>query len=115
MVRGIVQIGTDRQARRLVIVLKLRGNKRIAQRDVTAGGKKHFLPDAHVLIRRRGIPIHPSNSEVVLPGSRYFDGQGIWFAGVERLAYVELKGRKRSRDVFSVGDLLPVEPDIGAV
>src|SRR6266567_2394853 len=63
---GIMQLSADRKLSSLVIRPKLRGDKRVSERNFSALRQKYFPPDAHHFVRRSGIPIHPSDLQVVL-------------------------------------------------
>ncbi len=81
MIRDIAQVRADGQCRVLVLGIELRGNERITQGNITAGRQKDFFPDPHVLVGWRGVPVHPGDSQIVLPRREYFDGQSIGLAG----------------------------------
>ena len=55
------------------------------------GGDVHTSPDTEVLIRRRGIPIHEIDCQVVGKGWKHFDGKAIDLARQGRRRNVELE------------------------
>ncbi|MGA8560502.1 MAG: hypothetical protein WB685_13895, partial [Pseudolabrys sp.] len=75
----------------------------------------HVLPQAHVLVGRRRIPISPVNPEIVLRLREDFDRNDVAPRLGEFGRDIEFKRPICSRNIFCVGDLLPVDPHIRAV
>src|SRR5580704_4528524 len=86
----------------------------MAQRDVTADVEIHLAPDTHVLVRRRGVPIDPGQTQIIFSRGKYFDGQRI-VVRMEKFCEVEFKGAVRASDFVLAGDFLAVDPDVRAV
>ena len=113
--RRVAEFGADGQFGGLVLRVELRGHEGIAHGHGPAGSEEHFLPDAHVFVRRSGIPIHPGDAEVVFFGREDFERQGIRGSRLQELGDVEFVGAVGARDVVRVGNFLTVDPDVGAV
>src|SRR5262249_58508547 len=75
----------------------------------------HVIPQAHVLVGRRRIPISPVNPEILERLREDFDRKDVPSRLGEFGSDIEFKRPIRSRNIFSVGDLLPVYPHIRAV
>src|SRR5579859_7095112 len=87
----------------------------MTQGNGTARREDDFLPEAHVLVGRRGIPIDPRDAEFVGMGSRDFDGNYVPGAGFHVLRDIERVAAKSANDFIRAGDFLSVDPDVGAV
>src|SRR5947209_2822493 len=61
VIGGILQIGAEAERCGLVIGAELRAYKRMAYRDIRAGGEVHILPQPHVLVGWSWVPIYPCN------------------------------------------------------
>ncbi len=48
-------------------------------------------------------------------GAKVFNGQDIYFAGLEELRHIEIVGAIGSGDSFGIGNSMTVQPDLGAI
>ena len=115
VVRCIVQIRARLQRGVGIAAIQCRRHIRIAHSNVAAGSQKHFLPDPHVFVRRRGIPVNPSNSQVLFAGRGYFESQCVGLAVFQVFRHVKFVGAIGSRDFLLSREFLAVDPDVGAV
>jgi hypothetical protein len=93
----------------------MRDHRRVAYLHWATRREVHVLPQAHVLVRRRRIPIHPINPEIILRLREDFDCNDVSPRLGEFRRDIKFKFPIRSRNIFRVGDLLPVDPHIRAV
>ena len=63
----------------------------------------------------QGFPVDPVDAEVGFGGREGFDGDGVFLAGVQVVSHIEVVGSIGAGDLLVVGDLLAVDPEIGAV
>src|SRR5258708_40208576 len=87
----------------------------MGQCDVAAGSEEYFAPDAGVFVGRGGIPVDPGEAEIIFFGGEDFNGESVFAGIVEELVDPEFVGAVGAGDFFAVGELLAVEPDVGAV
>ena len=69
MICGVVQVRAGSERCAGIAPVQRGRHIRVANGDISAGGQEHFLPNAHVLVRRRGVPIHPVMPRSSLPGA----------------------------------------------
>ena len=73
------------------------------------------MPKAHVLIRGRGIPIHPGDSQLVGVRRGHLHGYDIFCAGLDERRHIKLVEAKRADHLVRPGDFFSVDPDVRAV
>ena len=112
---GIAQVSGYGQCGSLIVGIESGCYEGIAHGHRATLGQKNLLPDAHILVRGRGIPVHPGNPQVVLSGRSDFHGDGIGLAGSQQLRDIEFVAAVGPRHFGIVGDHLPIDPDVGAV
>ena len=113
---GIFQERGDRQVRFVIGGrIHLRHHGGVAHRHRPAGGDSHLAKQAHVLVRRRGVPIHKGDRQVGIGGGEDFHGQHVRLTRESVIGDVELVGPPRSGCIVALGQLLAVQPDVGAV
>src|SRR5207245_4679376 len=113
--RIVAQIRGDRQFGCRELRIQLRFHKGITNRDRSSRSDSDFFPDAEILVRRRGIPVDPSNAEVLLCGSADFKSDHVFFTRFCKLRQIEFENTIRAGNFLCIADFLPVEPDICAV
>ena len=87
---------------------------RIPHHYIATRGHVRWLPEPHVLVRRRRIPVDPRGLEVGWFGREHFDRKPIGPAA-HRVGDVELDATIRARDGARIRETLPVEPDVRTV
>ena len=87
----------------------------VAHGNRAARGEDDFLPEAHVLVGRRRIPIDPGDAEFVGVGRGDFYGDDIFCAGFDVGRDIEFIAAKRADDLIRAGDFFAVDPDVRAV
>ena len=96
-------------------VIELVGDVGEAQLHGTAGGEIDIAEEPGVLVGGRGVPVHKGEGEVIGRRRKHLDGENV-FAEVEQAAAeIEFEDAPGPGDVVLAGDLLAVEPDVGAV
>ena len=90
--RGILQFGADRELGSLVSRPQPGSHKWVSQCNFSALRQKYFPPDTHHFVGGSGIPIHPSDLEVVSLRREDFHGDGVTLACLNELADIEYKG-----------------------
>src|SRR6266851_1543119 len=114
-IRNVTHFPADGQLGGFVFGIQLGGPKWIAHRHIPARPQKYFLPNPHVLVGRRRIPIHPGDPQVVLSWSEHLDRQRILLPRLQKPAHVEFVRSVGARDVVRIRHLLPVDPDVRPV
>src|SRR5437870_3990527 len=94
--------------------VEMRDYLRIAQGEWAAGRDVNITEDAHVLIRRHRVPVDPRPAQIIGLLWKNLDGQGIELASAGCIADVQLMHAERAGDLIRGGNLLAVEPDVGA-
>ena len=94
--------------------IHFRKHCRMPQRDRSAGRQIHLAPQPHVLVGRRGIPVHESDRQAVLGRRPNLHREHIR-SGLDGGSNVELVSPPRAGDFVRVGDLFSVEKNVGAV
>ncbi len=112
---GILQFCADSKLGSLVIRPELGCYKRVSERNLPALRQEYFPPDAHHFVRRRGIPIHPGDLQVVLLGRADFYRDYVPPARLNEVRDVEFKGAVGPGNVGLVGDLFSIDPQIRAI
>ena len=91
------------------------GHERVPQRERPAVGEVHRAPQAHVLVRRHGVPVHPVEGQVGRLRGEDLDRERVARAGLRGLGHVQLVAAEGAHHVLGRGQLLAVQPDVGAV
>src|SRR5208283_4600764 len=84
MIAGVAQLGAKGESGRLVAGIEFGGDERRTESDFAGIGQEDFAPDAHVFVGRSGIPVDPSESEIVFLGSGDFNGESVLAGFVEQ-------------------------------
>src|SRR5262249_37585008 len=92
---------------------EVRDDARISDRGRAGSSDPNVAPDAHELIGRQRVPIDEGDAQVAGRGREDLDGERV-VAGLDGGGDVEREQTPRARDLLRIGDLLTVEPDIGA-
>ena len=78
MVGRVLQQRRDREVSFVIgRRIDLRNHSGIAQSHRAAGGDVHIAEQAHVLVRRRGIPVHESDGQVGFGGGENLHRQHV--------------------------------------
>src|SRR5690349_7076953 len=114
MVGGIRDVGTYGEFGGFVIRTQLGTYKGIPQRNLTTCSEVNILPQSHVFVGRRWVPIYPGNAKIsfVWRGNLY--GKYV-LSRIKLIGNIKFEGAKRSGYILIVGDLLPINPDIGSI
>ena len=88
---------------------------RVPERERTAVGQVHVSPQAHVLVRGGGVPVHPHEGEVVRLRGEDLHRHRVGPAHAREAGHVELVAPEGSRHFVGGGDALAVEPDVRPV
>ena len=95
--------------------MKSRIHKRMPHGHRPAGADKGFAPKAHVLIGWHGVPIHKGDSQVVFRGSKDLDCERVRLVVDQAGGNVKFIRPKSPGNLFAVGNLFSIEPDIGPI
>ena len=91
-----------------------RQHARKAQLDRPGPHDVHAPPRAHVVVRRRRVPVDPADRQAAARIARMHAQREHVAAGMHPRRHVELVHGIGAGDVGVVGDLMPVHPHIGA-
>jgi hypothetical protein len=80
-----------------------------------AGGNEYVAPQAKQLVGRHGGPIHPRMAQVVALLGLDPERQCVFLAWSRHFGDVEGETAHGPRRLVGVGNLLPIEPDVGTV
>ena len=72
-------------------------------------------PQAHVLVRRHGIPVHKGDGQVARARRENLQGQSIWLSRMRRGGDVQFVRAVGAGDFVRGGNALAVQPHVGAV
>src|SRR5271170_617292 len=84
-------------------------------RNVAARRQENFFPNPHVAVGRSRIPIHPSNSQIVLLWRKNFQRNSVGLSSDETLTYVKFKRAVSSSNILRIADFHTVDPNIRPV
>ena len=116
MIARVVQLGVDGQVRCVErLIKKMRNCQRRTHRDRAGRKQIDRAREAHVLIRRRGIPVDPVDAQVLFRGREGLHGQHIHLAWFQELRYIKVIGAIGSGNLSRVRDSVAVQPDFAAV
>src|SRR5437660_6135096 len=85
-----------------VVVPELGCYERVAQGNIPAGCNIHVLPQPHVFVGWRRIPVNPGNSQVALVWSEDLNRQDIRLSGYQLLAHIKFEKTECASDIVSV-------------
>lgn len=114
--RRVLKFGAHSQVRFVRCrKIEFRFDCSVAHRNRAARGKHDFLPETHVLIWRRRIPIHPGDSQLVGVWRGDFHGHHIFCACFDKRRHIKFIAAKRANDLVRARDLFAVDPYVRAV
>src|SRR5256885_12337456 len=90
-------------------------NDGVTHRDGTARREHHFLPKAHVLVRRRWVPIDPGDSKFTGVRCGNCDGDGVLRTDMNKIGDIKFVTAESAGDGIRTGEFLAIDPDIGPV
>ena len=112
----VPDFGADRQRRAIERGhIQRRHDEWIADRHWPTLREVHPAPEAHVLVWRRRIPVHPHDGEIVRLGGDNFHRKSVWTGPAYLLRDIDLVSSEDANDVFGGCELFAVQPDIRAV
>ena len=115
MICGVREKRADGERRRLVIRAEFGAYERTAQGNIAGLRQKDFAPDAHVFIGRRGIPIDPSETEIIFFRGEDFDSESVRAIVFQQLIDAKFKGAISAGHVGAIGDFRAVQPNVCAI
>ena len=116
VIGSVVQLGVDGQVGRVErLAGEVRDSQRRAQGDRAGRDQIDPAREAHVLIRRRGIPIDPIDAQILFRGREGLHRQHIGLAGFQKLGHIEVISAICSGDLCRIRDFVAVQPDFSAV
>src|ERR1700730_7288483 len=87
---------------------------RVTKADGTARAEINITPDAHIFVRRSGVPIDPVDAELLLSGSEHLDCNGIR-PKLDQRTHIKFVDAIGAVNILRIGRLLPVYPDVGPI
>ena len=112
----VVQLGVDSQlggAQRAIS--EVRHRQRRAQCHRACTYQIDSAPQAHILVRRTGIPIHPVDAKIFFRRRKRLHGQHILLACLQEFRHIEVICPISAGDLGLISDLVPVQPNVAAV
>src|SRR5216684_6270530 len=84
----------------------------MAKGDGPGRRKNNFLPQTHVFIRRRGVPIDPGDTE--LGGMRWSDRDGhyVFSADLNEIGDIKFVTAESAGDRVRAREFFAIDPDI---
>src|SRR5689334_10973779 len=92
----------------------MRGDTWIADGNRAGGADPNVAPEAHAFVRRQRIPIDEGDGQIAGLGREDLDRERVVVAGFGRGGDVEREQTPGARQLVRRGDLLAVQPDVGA-
>src|SRR6266481_2793124 len=90
-------------------------NDGVTHRDGTARREHHFLPQAHVFVRWRGIPIDPGDTELGRVRRSNRDGHYVFRADLNEVGDIKFVTAESAGDRVRARELFAIDPDVGPV
>ena len=87
----------------------------VANGDGAGRRQNNFLPQAHVFVRWRGIPIDPSDAEFRSVRRSDRDGDDVFRADLNEVGDIKFVTAESAGDGIRTSEFLAVDPDIGPV
>ena len=95
--------------------INFRDHRGIAQSHRTAGGDIHVAPKAHVLVGRRRVPVDKRDRQVGVGGREDLHRENVGFSRRCGIGNIEFVGAPCAGNVVRFRDLLPIQPNVGAI
>src|SRR5258707_9451835 len=90
-------------------------NDGVTHRDGTARREHHFLPKAHVLVRRRWVPIDPGDTEFGSMRWSDRDGHYVLRADLNEIGDIKFVTAESAGDGIRTSEFFAIDQDIGPV
>src|SRR5882762_11020868 len=87
----------------------------VAKGDGAGRRENNFLPQAHVFVRWRGVPIDPSDAEFRSVRRSDRDGHYIFRADLNEVGDIKFVTAESAGDGIRTSEFFAIDPDIGPV